>query len=220
MSNERVLIVEDEKIIAIDLQRRLERFGYVVIGTAGEGYEAIDLAIKHNPDIILMDIMLSGPMDGIETAKAISLAQNIPLIFLTAYTDEKTLERAKEVEPYGYILKPFKERELYTTIDIALYKHKMTSILTRQERLFNAILQSINDGIIAIDLDLNIQFMNRVAEQITGVEEAVVRSKNITSVLNLTDPVSKKDILSGIKRLGIKNTFFKDINLKNRAGQT
>ncbi|GAB1433299.1 hypothetical protein MASR2M29_19240 [Spirochaetota bacterium] len=220
MSNETVLIVEDEKIIAIDLQRRLERLGYIVSGMAGEGYEAIDLSIKHSPDIILMDIMLSGPMDGIETAKAIKTAQDIPIIFLTAYTDEKNLERAKKVEPYGYILKPFKERELYTTIDIALYKHKMTSILTKQERLFNAILQSINDGIIALDLDLNIQFMNQVAEKITGTNEYEVISKHIGSILNLIDPVSKKDVINSIRDSVNRTSSFKDITFKNMAGHT
>ncbi len=220
MSNETVLIVEDEKIIAIDLQKRLERLGYIVAGMAGEGYEAIDLSIKHSPDIILMDIMLSGPMDGIETAKAIRTAQDIPIIFLTAYTDEKNLERAKKVEPYGYILKPFKERELYTTIDIALYKHKMTSILTKQERLFNAILQSINDGIIALDLDLNIQFMNQVAEKITGTNEYEVISKHIGSILNLIDPVSKKDVINSIRDSVNRTSSFKDITFKNMAGHT
>lgn len=160
MNNERILIVEDEKIIAIDLQRRLERFGYSVVGMASEGNEAVALALELEPDIILMDIMLAGDVDGVAAAKAINDVKDIPFIFLTAYTDEKTLERAKTVQPYGYILKPFKERELYTTIDIALYKHVMARKLTKQERLFSAILQSINDGIIATDMDLNVNFMN------------------------------------------------------------
>ncbi|HOX33343.1 MAG TPA: response regulator, partial [Spirochaetales bacterium] len=115
MNNERILIVEDEKIIALDLQRRLERFGYSVVGMASDGMEAVALAKERAPDIILMDIMLAGGMDGIEAAGQIRDRYGVPVIFLTAYTDEKTLERAKEVEPFGYILKPFKERELYTT---------------------------------------------------------------------------------------------------------
>ncbi|OHD18964.1 MAG: two-component system response regulator [Spirochaetes bacterium GWB1_59_5] len=220
MNNERVLIVEDEKIIAIDLQRRLERFGYSVVGMAGEGREAVALALELEPDIILMDIMLAGGMDGVEAAKTIKASKDIPFIFLTAYTDEKTLERAKEVQPYGYILKPFKERELYTTIDIALYKHEMASKLTRQERLFSAILQSINDGIIAVDMDLNVQFMNQVAEDITGAKEFDVQGKSITKFLNLTESNSKKDILSNIVGIGEHSTFFNDVALKNTAGQT
>ncbi len=220
MNNERILIVEDEKIIAIDLQRRLERFGYIVVGMAGEGKEAVDMALSLEPDIILMDIMLAGSMDGVEAARTIKVTKDIPFIFLTAYTDEKTLERAKEVQPYGYILKPFKERELYTTIDIALYKHEMARKLTRQEQLFSAILQSINDGIIATDMDLNVQFMNQVAEHITGAKEDEAKGKSISRFLTLTESTTKKDILSGVTNVGEHSTYFNDVTLRNQAGQT
>ena len=219
MNNERILIVEDEKIIAIDLQRRLERFGYSVVGMAGEGEAAVSLALELSPDIILMDIMLAGKMDGIEAAKAIKAAKDIPFIFLTAYTDEKTLERAKEVEPYGYILKPFKERELYTTIDIALYKHDIERKLTRQERLFSAILHSINDGIIATDMDLNVQFMNPVAEDITGFKEAAARGKNLSQFMSLNDTKTQKDLLVNMTQVGEKPVFFNDVSIKNALGQ-
>ena len=220
MNNERILIVEDEKIIAIDLQRRLERFGYSVVGMAGEGEAAVSLALELSPDIILMDIMLAGKMDGIEAAKAIKAAKDIPFIFLTAYTDEKTLERAKEVEPYGYILKPFKERELYTTIDIALYKHDIERKLTRQERLFSAILHSINDGIIATDMDLNVQFMNPVAEDITGFKEAAARGKNLSQFMSLNDTKTQKDLLVNMTQVGEKPVFFNDVSIKNALGQS
>lgn len=220
MNNERILIVEDEKIIAIDLQRRLERFGYSVVGMASEGNEAVALALELEPDIILMDIMLAGDVDGVAAAKAINDVKDIPFIFLTAYTDEKTLERAKTVQPYGYILKPFKERELYTTIDIALYKHVMARKLTKQERLFSAILQSINDGIIATDMDLNVNFMNQVAEDITGFKEADVKDRSITRFLTLMDPASKQDLLTNTVGISEHSTFFNDVMLKNAAGQT
>lgn len=220
MNNERILIVEDEKIIAIDLQRRLERFGYVVVGMAEEGELAVSMALDLVPDIILMDIMLAGKMDGIEAARAIKAAKDIPFIFLTAFTDEKTLERAKEVEPYGYILKPFKERELYTTIDIALYKHAIEGKLTRQERLFSAILHSINDGIIATDVELNVQFMNPVAEDITGFREAAARGKNISQFLTLADPKTQKDLLTTTTTVGDKPVFFSDVTVRNALGQS
>ena len=181
------MIVEDEKIIALDLQRRLERFGYSVIGMASDGAEAIALARERSPDIILMDIMLAGSMDGIEAAKQIRAQLAIPVIFLTAYTDEKTLERAKEVEPFGYILKPFKERELYTTIDIALYKNSIDKKLRKQERLFSAILHSINDGIIATDTEMAVGFMNKVAEGITGWTEAAAKGRHAAGILSILD---------------------------------
>jgi diguanylate cyclase (GGDEF)-like protein/PAS domain S-box-containing protein len=221
MNNEKILIVEDEKIIALDLQRRLERFGYSVVGMAADGQDAVNLAKDREPDIILMDIMLAGNMDGIEAAKQIRKKFAIPVIFLTAYTDEKTLERAKEVEPFGYILKPFKERELYTTIDIALYKNNVDRKLRKQERLFSAILHSINDGIIATDTDLSIGFMNPVAEAITGWREAAAKGRHASTVLTLQDQRLQRDLLaSGPPLVDDKPFFFSEVVIKNNLGQT
>jgi diguanylate cyclase (GGDEF)-like protein/PAS domain S-box-containing protein len=221
MNNENILIVEDEKIIALDLQRRLERFGYSVVGMASEGAEAITLATERSPDIILMDIMLAGAMDGIEAAKQIRAQLGIPVIFLTAYTDEKTLERAKEVEPFGYILKPFKERELYTTIDIALYKNSIDKKLRKQERLFSAILHTINDGIIATDTEMAVSFMNAVAERITGFSEAAARGRHAAGILSLLDQRTQRELLSspppGVDE---KPFFFTEAIVKNAVGQT
>ncbi|NBF39332.1 MAG: response regulator, partial [Spirochaetes bacterium] len=151
MQNERILVVEDEKIISLDLQRRLEKFGYQVVGLSATGTDAVEKAHSLLPDIILMDIMLGGDIDGIDAARQIKEELAIPVIFLTAFADEKTLARAKEAEPYGYVLKPFKERELYTTIDIALYKSNIHKKLQSQERWFSGILHSVGDAIIATD---------------------------------------------------------------------
>jgi len=221
MNNERILIVEDEKIIALDLQRRLERFGFSVVGMAASGSEAIDLAKDREPDIILMDIRLEGEMDGIEASKRIRAKYAIPVIFLTAYTDEKTLDRAKEVEPFGYILKPFKERELYTTIDIALYKNSIDKKLRKQERLFSAMLHSINDGIIATDTELTVSFMNSVAEEITGWSEASAKGRNIGGVVPILDQRTQKELLSGwIPNVDEKPYFFSEALVKNARGRS
>ncbi len=221
MNKEKILIVEDEKIIALDLQRRLERFGYTVVGMASEGEAAVELAGKAGPDIVLMDIHLPSAMDGIEAAGIIRNKLGLPVIFLTAYTDETTLERAKAVEPYGYILKPLKERELLTTIDIALYKNAMEKKLRKQERLFSAILHSINDGIVATDMDLNIQFMNSVAEEITGHKEDSVQGASLTRILALQDPRKQEDILAGgLPLVDSHPYFFRDISIKNTRNQT
>ena len=220
MNNEKILIVEDEKIIALDLQRRLERFGYTVVGMASEGEAAVELARQAEPDIVLMDILLAGGMDGIEAAGIIHWQMGLPVIFLTAFADEKTLERAKEVEPYGYILKPLKERELYTTIDIALYKNGIERKLRKQERLFSAILQSINDGIVATDMNLNIQFMNNVAEDITGYKEEAVKGAAATRILSLYDPRKQKDLLgSGMPLVNEHPYFFHEISIRNTFNQ-
>ena len=219
MNNERIVIVEDEKIIALDLQRRLERFGYQVVGMASDGPEAIETARDRDPDIILMDIMLAGPMDGIEAAREIKLHFGIPVIFLTAYTDERTLERAKEVEPFGYILKPFKERELYTTIDIALYKNSIDKKLRKQERLFSAILHSINDAIIATDMELAVSFINPAAEEIIGMDEASARGKRVADLLSVSGNRAPKDLFD-TPREGERPVFFVDAALTNASGRS
>lgn len=223
MSKERILIVEDEKIISLDLQRRLEKFDYTVVGLCTTGQEAVDKAEELKPDIILMDIMLAGAdIDGIDAAKIIKERNQIPVIFLTAYADEKTLNRAKEAEPFGYILKPFKEKELYTTIDIAIYKYQVDKTLKRQERRFSAILHSIADGIIATDKQRNIEFMNPVAEQITGLQEEEAKSLPIASVLKIFDENTRHEIiLPDTSSNEEKGTFFfKDAIIKNKSGET
>jgi len=121
----KIQIVEDEDIVARDLKRRLEEMGYVVTAIVNTGAAAVEEARASRPGLILMDIMLKGEMDGISAAGEILESLDIPVIYLTAYSDEKTLERAKITEPFGYILKPFEERELHSSIEMALYKHKM-----------------------------------------------------------------------------------------------
>jgi diguanylate cyclase (GGDEF)-like protein/PAS domain S-box-containing protein len=222
MRDEKILIVEDERIIALDLQRRLERFGYPEPFLAATGDEALQQVDKHRPDIILMDIMLSGGMDGVDTATIVKERYGIPVIFLTAYSDEKTLSRAKEAEPFGYILKPFKEKELYTTIDIALYKFKVDQALKRQEHWLSAILHSIEDGIIATGKEGNIQFMNPVAESITGWTEDEATERTLDMVFPLSygpdeTKVNFPDLLTDQEESPF---IFKNCILHNRAGAT
>ena len=187
MDNEKILIVEDERIIAIDLQRRLERYGYRITGVTSTGHEAIASIESELPDIILMDVMLAGNMDGIQTAEICRERWEIPVIFLTAFSDEKTLERAKHVEPAGYILKPFKEKELYTSIDIALYKYGVDKQLKRQERWYSAMFDSIEDGIVATDTRGDIRFVNPVGESILGRSEEELSGLPIDEVLEIYD---------------------------------
>ena len=121
----KILVTEDEGIVAADIEDRLLRLGYDVVGTADNGEDALRLVEKHKTDLCMMDIMIKGPMDGIETATKVREKYNIPVIFLTAYSDDPTFERAKITEPFGYLLKPFEEKELRTNIEMALYKHRM-----------------------------------------------------------------------------------------------
>jgi len=124
MSANKILIVEDEAVVSLDVTRRLEKMGYEVMGRIASGEEAIELIQEKRPDLVLMDINLQGEMDGIETATKLYKEYNLPVIYLTAYAGESTLERAKESKPYAYILKPFKERELHAAIEIAISRHQ------------------------------------------------------------------------------------------------
>lgn len=191
MAQERVLIVEDEKIIALDLQRRLEKFGYSVVGLAATADEAVEFALEHRPNIILMDIMLGGDRDGIDAAVEIKQHISVPIVFLTAYADERTVERAKEAQPVGYVLKPFKERELQTTIDIALYKARVDRKMREQEQLFEALLNSMNDGLIAFSRDRSVRFLNPVAQDLTGWTEERAIDRPLEEIFSLHDESSQ-----------------------------
>ncbi|MDH5671544.1 MAG: response regulator [Myxococcales bacterium] len=121
----RILVVEDEAIIGMEIVQRLRRNGLDVVGLAKSGEEAYDMAAAHRPDLVLMDIILKGDINGIEAAERIIAAFDLPVVFLTANADRKTINRAKQAGPFGYLVKPFQERELLTTLEIALYKHRL-----------------------------------------------------------------------------------------------
>lgn len=125
MNAKRILVVEDEVIVAEDIAFRLRRLGYAVSGIVFQGEEAIHHCQTNHPDLVLMDIVLKGAVDGIEAAQIIRDTCQIPIVFLTAYADEKTLKKAVVTDPFGYILKPFKEKDLQTTIEIALHRHQV-----------------------------------------------------------------------------------------------
>jgi two-component system, LytTR family, response regulator LytT len=142
MSKINVLVVEDESIVSKDIQHSLKKLGYNVVGAAATGEKAIELAHSENPDIVLMDIMLKGEMNGIEAAEAIKAKLFIPVIFLTAYADESTLSKAKVTEPYGYIIKPFKEIDLHTSIEMAIYKHSKEKEIVKERDLLYSIIDN------------------------------------------------------------------------------
>lgn len=137
-----IFIVEDESIVAKDIQNSLTKLGYNVVGFANNGKDAIDKITELMPDLILMDIMIKGPLTGIEVSEKIKEKMNVPVIFLTAYADEGTLSRAKITEPYGYILKPFKEIDLHSTIEMAVYKHQKDSALLKERDFLYSLVEN------------------------------------------------------------------------------
>ena len=178
----RILIVEDENIVALDLKNRLIRLGYGIAGVVRSGEEAVRLACDQKPDLILMDIMLGGRIDGIEAAQKIYLNMDIPVVYLTAYADNETLERAKLTAPYGYILKPFDERELHTTVKMALYKHQIQRRLKESEKKLKTILNSIDEAVIGIDRQERVTFLNPVAEVLTGYRQEEALGKPVHEI--------------------------------------
>jgi CheY-like chemotaxis protein len=124
MAEGRILVVEDEHIVAMGIKRMLKELGYTVTGIASSGEDAISKAESTFPDVVLMDIMLKGEMDGVEASEKIRSRFNIPVVYLTAYSDDKILNRAKRTEPFGYIIKPFDEKDLYSSIEVALQRYR------------------------------------------------------------------------------------------------
>ena len=185
MASEKIFIVEDEAIVAESLNDHLESLGYKVSGQASSGEQALLKISKNKSDLVLMDIMLKGKMDGVETAKQVSSLHGIPVVFLTAYSDSEILKRAKLVNPFGYLIKPYKVRELHTTLEITLYKHRMEKLIKENEHRLNTLLRSIGDGVITADLDGLITSMNPVAEVMTGWSESESKQKNLTDLVKL-----------------------------------
>ncbi len=182
MGKTSILVVEDERIIAKDIEASLLSFGYNVIATAATGKDAIKIAKTTPPDLIMMDIILQDNMSGIETARKILSHHNIPIIYLTAHTDNKVLKKAKKSGAYGYLVKPFKDREMHATIEMALYKHKMEDKLKQSETRLYTTLRSINDAVISTDNNGTVTFMNPIAEALTGVSIKKAQGKHVSTI--------------------------------------
>ena len=164
----RILVVEDEALVAENLRRCLLDLGYGVAGIADTAKEAIALAREHKPDLVLSDIRIKGPEDGTAAARTLGRELDVPVVFLTAHADEATLQRACQTGPFGYVVKPYSERDLRIAIEVALERHRSEKRVRRAERLLDATLRSIADAVIVTDAQGRITFMNPVAEALTG----------------------------------------------------
>ena len=185
MGKAHILIVEDEHIVAKDIQQRLTALGYHIQAMASSGEEALKKAADSRPDLVLMDIRLRGAMDGVQTAAEMRRRFNIPVVYLTAYADNHTLQRAKVTQPFGYIHKPFEERELYTCIEVALYKHQMEQKLRESEQWLVTTLGCIGDAVVATDNKGRVKFINHVAEELTGWPRAEASERQLTQVFHI-----------------------------------
>lgn len=201
MAKAQILVVEDEGIIAQDIQNTLKKLGYAVPAIAYSGKEGIEKAQEIQPDLVLMDIVLGGGIDGIEAAEQIRRRFHIPVVYLTAYADEKTLQRAKITEPFGYILKPFEEKELYITIEMALYKHEMERRLKESQQWLTTTLKSIGDAVIATDINGCVIFMNPIAESLTGWKQKEASGKHLKKVFNIINEKTGKQVDDPVTRV-------------------
>lgn len=181
----KILVVEDEGIVARDIENRLQKFGYDVCGTVATGEEAIAKISELKPDLVLIDIRLRGVMDGIVVAQIVHHNFDLPVVYLTANADEHILNRALATKPFGYIIKPFREQELKTTIEITLNKYLMGQKLKQDKYWLRTVLKSISHGVIASDTEGKITFMNPIAEALTGWHQEDACGKQATEVVKI-----------------------------------
>lgn len=182
LAKEKILLVEDDGIEAMDIKRTLESLGYEVPYVASNGEEAIHKALEITPDLILMDIVLKGEIDGIDAASKIKELL-IPVIYLTAHSEDVTIQRAKLTEPYGYIIKPYGSSELKYAIELALYKNKMEKKLRESEKRYKFIVEAANEGIWSVDDDFNIIYVNQKMVQILGYTVEEMMGKPVTTFM-------------------------------------
>ncbi len=189
-----ILIVEDEKIVAWDIKESLEKLGHRVFDGVTTASEAVLTASVVRPDLVLMDIQLQGEMSGISAAEEIYRLYNIPVVYLTAYADASTLAQAARTNPFGYIVKPFQNKQLYTTIEIALQRHQLEQSVRQQQTWLSNTLTSIGDAAIATDLSGAVTFMNPMAEHLTGWRQQDALGLEINQVIPLIYDINREPI--------------------------
>jgi PAS domain S-box-containing protein/putative nucleotidyltransferase with HDIG domain len=221
MGKGRILVVEDEAIVALGIQSNLERLGYEVAGLASTGREALTLAEASRPDLVLMDVMLDGGgMDGIDTALELRERFNLPVVYLSAATDEETLDRAKRTDPFGYISKPFKDHELSLTIEVALYKSRTEARLQESEQILSTTLGSLAEAVVSTDTEGRVTYLNPAAAAMLGVEPEQALGRDVSSVFSILEEDTRLPI-TGLEEIcspRAAHPLCEDMLLLTRAG--
>lgn len=222
MSALKIMIVEDEVIVAKDIQRILKKLGYEAFDPYANGKKALDAIEKINPDLILLDINLkSSEIDGIQVGEQIHQHYQIPFIYLTAFSDKNTLDRAKLTEPYGYIIKPFEEDDIRTAIEIAYYKYTKDLEMLNKGNRFAAALDSLEVAVIITDANEKVIFLNKMAESVTGCLKQEALGKDVSVMMKNSDAETKnvfKTLSHSILSEGRKGDDV-EINISNGAAE-
>lgn len=197
----KILVVEDEVIVARTIANQLKQLGYTVTGTSSSGAAAIAKVAETQPDLILMDIVLKGEIDGVTTATQIREQQDIPVIYLTAYADDHTLERAKVTHPFGYVVKPFTANELRVAIEMGMFQHQVAQELQENRDQLATLLQSMGDAVISTNAEGDITFMNPAAEPLIGYQQNEAIGKAVGEIFQLINEVTELPTESPVARV-------------------
>jgi PAS domain S-box-containing protein len=193
-----IMVVEDERVVARDIQESLEQLGYDVLGTAASAEECLRYASARRPDLVLMDVRIDGEVDGIGAAKLLRDRYDIPVIFLTAYADQRTVSRARESEPLGYILKPFRAGELRAAVEMALFKHRAETERRERERWFSTTLRAIGDAVLTVDVNGVVTFGNAAAQRLLDRTSHELVGLPIDSVFRLIDERTREPLTNPV----------------------
>jgi PAS domain S-box-containing protein len=199
--NGNVLIVEDEPVNAAVIEHQLKKLGYSVAGIATSGEEAIELAQSTKPDVVLMDIHLEGQFDGVEAAVAIRKKSGVPVVYLTGNSDEETIERARTTEAFGYLHKPFQEREVHSTLQLALHKAEMEIRVREESSWFATTLRNISDAVIAADPTGAVKLINPAAQRLTGWGEEQAVGHDLSEVFQILEPKTRAPAECAVTRV-------------------
>jgi PAS domain S-box-containing protein len=201
MANPKILIVEDDNIIAQDLQKHLSNFGYNVVGAVSTGEDAVKNVIENSPDLVLMDIRLRGEKDGIETGTVLRFQHEVSVVYLSDAADADTLKRVSTADPFGFILKPFNERELKTTITMAFYRKELERRFKENEMWYGTTLKSIGEAVISMDAKGLIKFMNTSAENLTGWKIHEVLGEDLLKVFRTKETLAKSSPINPVNQI-------------------
>jgi diguanylate cyclase (GGDEF)-like protein/PAS domain S-box-containing protein len=203
MDSPKILVVEDEKVLAVDIRNRLQNLGYTVPDITDSGEEAIRKVAETHPHLVLIDICLSGKINGVQVADIIQNNFDVPVLYLTEYSPDPTLHKQQLTEPFSYIPKPIAERDLHIAVEMALYKHESEKKLQEKRQQLTAIINSMGCAVVVTDTNGCVQIMNPVAERLTGFKQNEAIGKDLTEVFSLIDNEMNEPI-ENLAKLAIK----------------